>query len=155
MTLSQLKLAAGVFVACGVGVIGGLWAADGGTPPNSTPEKPAEKAKRNADPTDGPPFRFQYQALDATDLAGVTGLNIYKFRLDIPSDQRFDVVFRELADKDASPVEIHRMPFQRGKGQGPITVLVHFLKRDRQLAGVLLSQDKDAEYGVSFLVLQL
>lgn len=90
---------------------------------------------------------FQKLKLDADDLANVTGVNVYKFQVNIPKGQKFRVVLRELKEKGAEPRVLHQFPFLK-ESDGPSVIRIAFLRRDRKLAGVLLSEEKDAEYGI-------
>jgi RNA polymerase sigma factor (sigma-70 family) len=90
---------------------------------------------------------FQKLKLDADDLAEVTGVNIYKFQVNIPKGQRFRVVLREVKEKDAEPHVLHQYSFLKETAD-PLVIQVAFLRRDQKLAGALLSGEKDAEYRV-------
>ena len=90
---------------------------------------------------------FQHLKLEADDLAQVTGVNVYKFRVAMPRGQRFRVALREVRAEGAEPRVLHQQPFVKGSDE-PVTVRVGFLRADRKLAGFLLSEEKEAEYRV-------
>jgi RNA polymerase sigma factor (sigma-70 family) len=134
-----ITLLAGVtFLAAGAGVILGY--AQATKQPEARPQ-PAFNLGQGR-------VAFQRSPLDADDIIAVTGLNIYKFNLDIPKGQRFELRFSELPAKDAPTKGERRFIFQKVK-DGLLTLRVSFLRRDRQLHGVLLSQEKDAEFDVA------
>ncbi|HTN04805.1 MAG TPA: hypothetical protein VL132_23155 [Planctomycetaceae bacterium] len=83
--------------------------------------------------------------IDADDLVSATGLNIYKFQTQLPKDQKFEVVLREIEAKDHTPRVLHRFPFRHG-AEGPVILRASFLRRDRKLEGVLLNGGQEAEY---------
>lgn len=88
---------------------------------------------------------FQRAKLDADDLAEVTGLNLYKFRLDLPKGQRFKVVLRELRSADEKPRVPFWFAFQHDTDK-PLELRVAFIRADRKLAGFLLGTEKEAEF---------
>lgn len=90
---------------------------------------------------------FQKLKLEADDLAEITGVNIYKFQLNIPKGQRFRVVLREVKEKDAEPRVLHQFAFVK-ESDAPTVIRVGFLRMDRKLAGFLLSEEKQAEYRI-------
>jgi RNA polymerase sigma factor (sigma-70 family) len=93
------------------------------------------------------PVAFRAAQVSADDIIEVTGLNVYKFRLDIPKGEKFRVMLRELADKDAGARALHQFDFTR-EAEGPMTLRVSFLRRDGRLEGVLLDEAKQATYRV-------
>ncbi len=134
-----MVLVAGItFLAAGAGVIIGY---------AQTEKLPEAQSQAPSNPGQGR-IPFQMTPLDANDIVAETGLNIYKFKLDIPKEQRFELRFSEFPAKDARAKSLHRFIFQKVK-DGPLTLRVSFLRRDRQLGGVLLSEEKDALYRVT------
>ena len=101
-------------------------------------EKPAAKAGET-------PFRKL--SLDADDLAELMFLDAYKFQLDMPKGQVFNVILREVnAPKSATRWD-HRFEF-RQQESGPTTLRIALLRSDRKLASFLLSNEKEAEFRV-------
>ncbi len=100
----------------------------------------------SADPAGPKPF--EKLNLSADDLIAATGLNIYKFRVHVPDGKKFRVVLRERSDKDAPAKVIHQYAFQKDEKATLVVMRVSFLRRDRKLAGVLLSQEDEAEYRI-------
>ena len=94
-----------------------------------------------------PLFSFDRLALNADDLAEATGLNIYKFRLDIPKGQRFRVILREWRTENAAPKSLGNWVFEREE-EGPTTLRVGFLPRDGRAASVLLSNEEWVQFRI-------
>jgi hypothetical protein len=147
MLLTKLRTAAMVLVMLGMVVV--TWSAlvRGQTEGTSEAEE-----KRSAQVAEKPKAaeggqRFQKLKLDADDLADITGVNIYKFQLNIAKGERFRVVLREVKEKDAEPRVLHQFPFVK-ESDAPTIIRVGFLRMDRKLAGFLLSEEKQAEYRV-------
>ena len=88
---------------------------------------------------------FQKVSVNTDELIGATGLNIYKFQVDMPKGQGFRVILRSLESRDSGARELHSWAFTKD-GDAPTTLLVSFLRRDGKLGGVLLSQEEEAEY---------
>jgi hypothetical protein len=96
-------------------------------------------------PANGGSIPFQMVGLSADDLVEATGLNLYKYQVDMPKGQRFRVVIRDRESEDAPARVLFTFPFQKSE-DGPTTFRVSFLRRDHALHGVLLSEEKDAEF---------
>jgi hypothetical protein len=143
MTAAKIRWAVGVIVACGAVALGGVWVADGREPPKPPP------AGGDAATAGEPAVRFNLLSLDANDLADANGLNIYKFKLEVPKGRPFHVVLRELDSKDGPPRELRRFTFRRGEREGPTTLRVDFTRRDGAVGGVLLTEQKDAVFRIS------
>jgi RNA polymerase sigma factor (sigma-70 family) len=90
---------------------------------------------------------FHKVDVGAEELIGATGLNIYKFKLEMPKGQKFRVVLRVLEAQDKPPRVLYTFPFTK-QDEGPMTILTSFLRRDGKLGGVLLSQEELAEFRV-------
>jgi hypothetical protein len=90
---------------------------------------------------------FQKQKLDANDLAEVFGVNVYKFQVNMPKGQKFQVILRELKEKGAEPKVLYLHSFLK-ESDGPTVIRTTFLRRDGKFEGVLLSEEKDAQYGI-------
>src|SRR3990172_9951551 len=71
---------------------------------------------------------LQRLRLDADDLADVTGLNVYKFQVDMPKGQRFWLVLREFREKDREPRVLHRYSFRKDD-EAPVVLRLAFLRR--------------------------
>lgn len=91
---------------------------------------------------------FQKVGLSADDLAESTGLDIYKFRVDLPKGQRFRVVLRAQQDEKSPAPETPGILFQTTADE-PTIVRVSFIRMDRKLQGFLLSNEPQAEYRVN------
>lgn len=131
-TIGLAFLAASVLVASAVGTSG---------------QSKTEASKPN-DPSPMPVNAngFELQKLDASDLADFTGVNIYKFRLELRKG-RFSVVLREVLDKDAAPRELKRFNFEKLSDE-PLTMRVGILGLDQKLTSFLLSNEKLARIRV-------
>jgi hypothetical protein len=103
----------------------------------------APQAQGGAETSGSIPFRMV--GLSADDLVAVSGLDLYKYQVDMPKGQRFRVMIRELKSEDSPARVLYVFPFQKTE-DGPTTFRVCFLRRDHTLQGVLLSQEKDAEF---------
>ena len=101
-------------------------------------EKPAAKA-------DETPFRKL--SLDADDLADLTFLDIYKFQIDMPKGQVFNVILREVNTPKGAVRWEQSFEF-RQQESGPTTLRIAFLRTDRKLASFLMSNEKEAEFRV-------
>jgi hypothetical protein len=134
-----MVLVAGItFLAAGAGVIIGYAQTE------KLPEAQSQAAAKAVER----PIPFQQIPLTADDIIAETGLNVYNFRLQIPKGQKFELRLRELPAKDAPEKGQRRFIFEKVT-DGPLTARLSFLRRDRQLRGVLLSQEEDAEFRVT------
>lgn len=86
--------------------------------------------------------------LTAEDIADVTGLNIYKFRVAVEPGAAFELVIAEQDAADEVPRLLARSSFTSYSDANSIDLRLSFLPRDNALRGVLLSQDEDIEYRV-------
>lgn len=93
-------------------------------------------------------YRFQKLPLTANDIAGVTGLNIYKYRIAMQPGTRFDVAVSVQDAPDAKPRFVSRNEFTSDDDVDGVDLLLSFLSRDNTLRGVLLSQDEEISYRV-------
>ena len=108
----------------------------------------APRAKASADPESREAISFQKLALSTEDLIEATGLNIYKFRIDIAKGERFRIVLRSQESKDSERREILGFSFEK-TSEDPVIIGVSFLRLDRKLSGFLLSTEDRAEYRLS------
>jgi RNA polymerase sigma factor (sigma-70 family) len=164
MFLTKLKMAAVVTLAF-VGIIAGVVVLIDrnrafGAPPQdsrattsvpvpqdrvvSTPPRSPQKDERGG-PQTGGSIAFRKVELSTDDLVEATGLNLYKYQVDIPKEQRFRIEIRELKNEGSPARVLFDYTFQK-VADGPITLRVCFLRRDHKLQGVLLSEEKDAEF---------
>jgi hypothetical protein len=136
MSIRKPKVAASV-VALSV-LVGVTLAVAGQAPPEKEPGPPrpdaAAVAFRRIDPT-------------VRDLLEVTGLNVFKFRLEMKKGERFRLMLQEFPARGQGPRHLHH--FDYAVDQEAPELRVSFLRRDGKLGGVLLSPDKEAEYRVS------
>jgi hypothetical protein len=104
--------------------------------------------KEGGEPGRSESVSFQRIGLSADDLADVTGLDVYKFRVDLTKGRRFHVVLRVRQDEMSPTRELVGIPFQ-SKSDGPTNVCVSFLRTDGKLQGFLLSTEPRAQYRVN------
>src|SRR5262249_37316470 len=143
MSAAKIRWAACVVALCGAVALGGWWAASGEEPPKPPPAEGAPA------PTDPALVAFDIVTIDANDLVDAHTLNIYKFKVDVPKGQKFRVILRELPAKDAEPHVLTGFSFQRGDGAGPVTMRVDFTRMDGTVGGVLLTEQKEAQFRVN------
>ena len=166
MLISKLK--AGAILAlsgCGIayGAVALTYQEKAAAPPAQVPEsKPsaqpedrnvarppqAPQAKPNPDPDTRDAISFQKLALSTDDLVEATGLDVYKFRIDIRKGEKFRVVLRSQERKETPSHEIIGYSFEK-TSDDPATIGVSFLRLDRKLSGFLLSNEAQAEYRLS------
>src|SRR5262249_37501393 len=87
---------------------------------------------------------FRKLNLNADDIADVTGVNIYKFKVNIAKGQKFRVLIREFNEKGAEPRILFRHGGFRNQTKEETVVGISFTRRDGKFEGVLLYQEKDA-----------
>ena len=97
----------------------------------------------------GEPQSLERLPVTAEDLAGVLGLNIYKFRVAMRPETEFDVVVSVQAAPDAAPRILSRHSFTSPAGADAVDLRLSFLPRDDTARGVLLTQDEEAVYRIS------
>ncbi len=142
MFLSKLKIATAFLLAMTVTIAGAGLIAHRVLSASQAEDQQAEKPKQAQEA-----LPFQRTPLSADDLAAVTGLNVYKFRLEMPKGERFTVMVREFPAKDAEAKVLQSQNLEKTR-DGPMILRVSFLRLDRKLDGVLLKQEERAEYGV-------
>ncbi len=111
--------------------------------PTQTPQ-----AKASAEPERQDSISFRKLALSTDDLVDATGLNIYKFRIDVAKGARFRVVLRSQESKELPAREIVGLSFEK-TSEEPAIIGVSFLRLDRKLSGFLMSTEDRAEYRLS------
>lgn len=94
------------------------------------------------------PGTIQRLPLSAGDIASVTGLNIYKFRIAMNPGAKFDVAVSVQNDAASEPRSLERHSFTSDDDTDRVDLLLSFLSRDDKLRGVLLSQEKEVVYRV-------
>lgn len=149
MTRTKMKLAVAALVATVTVTAGGMTLALVPMADPPAPPKAAEPAKPVAATPADASFQFTGLPLDVSDIMEATGLNIYKFNVEVPKDKEFQIALREWADKDSPPRERGRWIFQKGDGNGPTTIRISFMPFDGSLRQVLLSNDKEAQMRIS------
>jgi RNA polymerase sigma factor (sigma-70 family) len=87
------------------------------------------------------PVTFRKSQVSADDILAVTGLDLYKFQLEIPKGEKFKVALSRLASKDAEAKVLFHHDLTRQE-DGAFALRVSFRRPDRKMAGVLLSQEK-------------
>lgn len=79
----------------------------------------------------------------------ITGLNIYKFEVDLPESKRFRLILRELrADDEPARVLVSHEFEKRDNRNDKVTIVVSFLREDGILQGVLDTQEERGELRV-------
>jgi hypothetical protein len=94
------------------------------------------------------PSRLEQLPLTAADISGVTGLNIYKYRIALKPGTKFDVAVSVLDAPNSKPRFLNRQTFTSGGDVDAVDLLLSFLPRDNTLRGVLLSQDEEVAYRI-------
>jgi RNA polymerase sigma factor (sigma-70 family) len=152
MMISRLSVAGvGAFAGCGIAVLATMLAANrqelvAGPPKAQKTPQPKASASPEGKVRDA--ISFLKLALSTDDLVEATGLDMYKFRIDVAKGQRFKVVLRSQDSKDAPERELVSYSFEKTTDQ-PAIVGVSFLRRDRKLSGFLMSNEALAEYRLS------
>ncbi len=108
----------------------------------------APQAKPDAETNHQDAISFQKLPLSTDDLVEATGLDVYKFRIDVANGKKFRVVLRYVERKDYPAHEILGFSFEKTSDE-PVTVGVSFLRPDRKLAACLMSSEREAEYRLS------
>jgi hypothetical protein len=142
MMMSKLRAAVVVFFS-GCGIAAGAAALTHQQPVPRPPEP--LQARATAEPERRDSISFQKVALTTDDLVEATGLDIYKFRVQIAKGERFRVVLRAQERKDLPPHELVGYSFEKTAAD-PAIVGVTFLRLDRKLSGFLMSNELQAEY---------
>jgi hypothetical protein len=106
-----------------------------------------------ANPKDQPapaPALIAYKKVSLTmdELMAATGLNIYKFQLDLAKGQNFRVAVTEFPSKEANPRELKSFDFQKIT-DGPMTLHITFLPTGGKLHGVLMGKEEEVDFRVS------
>jgi RNA polymerase sigma factor (sigma-70 family) len=146
MMISRLKVTAlAAFAGCGlaVGAVTLLHRERALARPPQAPEAP--QAQASADPERRESISFAKLGLSTDDLVEATGLNVYKFRIDVKKGEKFRVVLRTQQRKEEPTHELVGYTFET-VSDGPAIVGVSFLRMDRKLSGFLLSNEREAEY---------
>jgi RNA polymerase sigma factor (sigma-70 family) len=151
MLMTKLKMTASLILAVGalavgVATLGQRPKAAEAAPIDPGPP-PAPRAVERPKPEDVGAIPFQKVGIGADDLVEASGLDIYKFQLDMPKGLKFKIILRELDGADVPARVLHMFPFEKLDG-GSMTLRVSFLRRDRKFEGFLLSQEKEAEFRV-------
>lgn len=147
MFLTNVRLVVTTVLALGVLALGGVLAAHNSAALRSGVDENTVGGAAVVADARAQGRTIQKLKLDADDLADITGVNVYKFQINMPKGQRFRVVLRELKTADAQPRGLHQFSFQK-ESDAPITLRVGFLRADRKLASFLLSEETQAEYRV-------
>lgn len=87
-------------------------------------------------------------SLTADDLAGALNLNIYKFRVPMRSETKFDIVVSVQDSPDAEPRVLSRQSLRHRGDAESVDLRLSFLPRDDSVRGVLLTQDEEVVYRV-------
>jgi hypothetical protein len=91
---------------------------------------------------------YKKASLTTDELIDATGLNIYKFQLDLPKGQRFRVAVTEFPSKEVDPRELKSFDFQKTT-DGPMTLHISFLPTGGKLHGVLMGKEEEVDFRVS------
>ena len=87
--------------------------------------------------------------LTADDIAGVTGLNLYKFRVAMEPATAFSIDISVQDTPDAKPRIVSRYAFTADDDAEAVELRLSFLPMDDSLRGVLLSQDEEVTYRIN------
>jgi hypothetical protein len=143
MTITKLKTGAASVLVLGL-LVGAAVALAGQTPPGTA--RPAQEPDRPK--PDPQAVSFRQTMVTVNDLLGETGLNMYKFRLDLKKGDRFQVLLQTFQAEGDVPRELFHHDFAV-VGEGAPELVVSLLRRDGKLDTVLLSEEKDATLRVS------
>ena len=86
--------------------------------------------------------------MTAGDITGVTGLNIYKFRIPMKPDTKFDIAISVQDAPGERPRYVSRHSLTSHADANAVDLLLSFLPHDERIRGVLLSQDEEINYRV-------
>ena len=144
MMISRLRfVAAAAFAGCGMAALGAATLGHQERPLARPPEAP--QAKASAEPENRDAIGFRKLALSTDDLVDATGLDVYKYRVDVAKGERFTIVLRSQESKEAPMREMIGYSFEK-TSDDPAIVRVSFLRMDRKLSGFLMSNEAQAEY---------
>ncbi len=90
---------------------------------------------------------FRKGEVTTKDLLDVTGINLYKFRLDIRKGERLRLTLREFPTKDSKGKELYSVEFEKEEEEAT-TLRIAFLRDDRRMKEVLLSEEEWMELRV-------
>jgi RNA polymerase sigma factor (sigma-70 family) len=143
MFASKLKIAAVFAVGATLtAVLGGMLTF------HAFAEKPPA-AKPKDQPAPAPAIiAFKKTSLTIDELIAATGLNIYKFQLDMAKGQKFRVAVTKFPSKEADPQELKSFEFQKTT-DGPMMLHITFLPLDGKLHGVLMGKEEEVDFRVS------
>jgi RNA polymerase sigma factor (sigma-70 family) len=145
MFASKLKTAAAVIVGATLtAVLAGVL-----TLQVFAEKPPAVNPKDQPAPAPAPALiAFKKTSLTIDELIAATGLNIYKFQLDLPKGQKFRLAVTEFPSKEADPRQLWSFDFQKTT-DGSVTLHLTFLPTDGKLHGVLMGKEKWVDFRVS------
>lgn len=86
--------------------------------------------------------------IDMSDLLSVTFLNIYKYHLVLPQSSRFHVILREQHSAESPPRILSDDVFHVGN-KNDLNLRISFLSLEDRFSGVLLSDEKQAEFRIA------
>ncbi len=114
------------------------------------PENPKITERPQAKPNTAPDghdyIPFLRLGISADDLVEATGLDIYRFRIDVAKGEKFRVLLRSQDSKESPARELVDFSFEKESDGSGAVIGVSFLRRDRKLSGFLLSEEADGEY---------
>lgn len=87
-------------------------------------------------------------AVNTDDILEATGLGIYKFHLNVPKGERFQLSMTSYKSKEDRPADLSHWDFTSNQDKA-ITLRVSFMRLDKRLGNALLSDDKEVEYRIS------
>jgi RNA polymerase sigma factor (sigma-70 family) len=149
MMISRLRLAAAVmFAGCGIAALTTMFVQNDRALARPPQAPQAQQAKASAEPEHRESIPFQKVALSTDDLVEATGLDVYKFRIDVPKGERFRLALRMQETKEARAKLLHAFLFEK-TSEEPAIVCVSFLRMDRKLSGFLMSSEPQAEFRLS------
>jgi hypothetical protein len=93
----------------------------------------------------GEPPEIKSVRVDGTDIAAMTGLDIYKYEIQLGKGQKARVTLDVQMEENAEPVNYIAQEVTAAK-DGIATLTASFLRSDRKLASVFLSEEERMEF---------
>jgi len=87
--------------------------------------------------------------VDGSDIAALTGLDIYKYEVQLKKGQTVKVTL-DVQMEDDGPIANYISHVATASKDGPATLTASFLRQDRKLASVFLSEEQRMEFRVQF-----
>jgi len=95
------------------------------------------------------PFEVKRVRVDGTDITAMTGLDIYKYEVQLRKGQKVKITLDVQMEESAEPVNYITHEETASK-DGQATLTASFLRQDRKLASVFLSEEQKMEFRIQF-----